>query len=70
MNSLFGDFNRDLKSCMYPEGPKDPNMEYIWFLHIRNRNNDCWNMLCIWVLGPLGVRLRFPKGLPGIGGAL
>ena len=29
----------------------------IYGVCIRNRNSDFWNVLCIWVLGPLGLRL-------------
>ena len=27
----------------------------IWLLYYRNHNNDFGNMLCVWVLGPLGT---------------
>ena len=37
-----------------PKGPKYPNMEYIWFLYISNRNYGLGYILHIWVLGPLG----------------
>ena len=40
--------------AIYPKSPKYPNVEYIGF-YVGNRNSDFGNILCIWVLGPVGI---------------
>ena len=42
--------------CFVPEGPKYQNVG-ICCLYTRNRKTEFGNVLCIWVLGPLGRSL-------------
>ena len=41
-------------SCAVPNGPKYQDMGHICDVYARNRHTGFGNVLCIWVLGPLG----------------